>query len=228
MLCPKCNVQSEESFCRKCGLDLGVYEELAALKKQLESLQVRLLAPADVPYRAATQAGDGKKEAGSELAKPPPLPPGPAQGEPKDFAPARKSGELAVGQKWFLGIGVLVLIIGIGFFLKYAFDQEGLGPAVQIAVGFVCGACLLFTGGVCHRRGIRGPGCGHRRVRSWNALSFELRGFAGSSFVAGCARTRGDSHRDLGRQLSFMFMDVSVACRSYFFGSFSRPAAVCL
>jgi uncharacterized membrane protein len=156
MLCPKCNVQSEESFCRKCGLDLGVYEELAALKKQLESLQVRLLAPADVPYRAATQAGDGKKEAGSELAKPPPLPPGPAQGEPKDFTPARKSAELAVGQKWFLGIGVLVLIIGIGFFLKYAFDQEWLGPAVQIAVGFVCGACLLFTGGVCHRRELRG------------------------------------------------------------------------
>jgi uncharacterized membrane protein len=154
MLCPKCNVQSEERFCRKCGLDLGVYEELAALKKGLESLQVRLLAPAD--FRAAIQAGEGKKEVGSETAKPPPLPPGPAQGESKDFAPAKKSAELAVGQKWFLGIGVLVFIIGIGFFLKYAFDQAWLGPAIQIAVGFVCGACLLFVGGVCHRRELRG------------------------------------------------------------------------
>jgi uncharacterized membrane protein len=61
-----------------------------------------------------------------------------------------------VGQKWFLGIGVLVLIIGIGFFLKYAFDQEWLGPTVQVAAGFLCGVVLLFLGGICHRRELRG------------------------------------------------------------------------
>jgi uncharacterized membrane protein len=63
---------------------------------------------------------------------------------------------LAVGRKWFLGIGVLVLIIGIGFFLKYAFEQEWLGPSVQIAAGFLCGVVLLFLGSICHRRQLRG------------------------------------------------------------------------
>jgi uncharacterized membrane protein len=66
------------------------------------------------------------------------------------------SAELAVGQKWLLGIGVLVLIIGIGFFLKYAFEQEWLGPSVQIAAGFLCGVLLLFLGSICHRRELRG------------------------------------------------------------------------
>ena len=51
---------------------------------------------------------------------------------------------------------MLILIIGIGFFLKYAFDQEWIGPAVQISLGFVCGVGLLLVGSICHRRNLRG------------------------------------------------------------------------
>ena len=66
------------------------------------------------------------------------------------------SAEVAVGQKWLLGIGVLILIIGIGFFLKYAFDQQWIGPAVRISIGFICGLLLLLGGNICRRRNLRG------------------------------------------------------------------------
>ena len=71
-------------------------------------------------------------------------------------ASERSSAELAVGQKWFLGIGVFILIVGIGFFLKYAFDQQWIGPAVQISLGFIGGVGLLACGNFCHRRKLRG------------------------------------------------------------------------
>ena len=157
MLCPKCNVESERRFCGRCGLDLEVYQDLSALRTELESLRLQLSRFAGVPSEhLAAPAEDASKEshAVDSSPKPPPLPRGPAQ--VKGLATAKSSTELALGQKWFLGIGVLVLIIGIGFFLKYAFDQEWLGPAVQIAVGFFCGVVLLYLGGICHRRELRG------------------------------------------------------------------------
>ena len=66
------------------------------------------------------------------------------------------SAEVAVGQKWLLGIGVLILIIGVGFFLKYAFDQQWIGPAVRISIGFICGLLLLLGGNLCRQRNLRG------------------------------------------------------------------------
>ena len=157
MRCPKCNVESETRFCSQCGLDLGVYQELSALRVDLEALRLELSKfPADPSRRPAAPLAEpskiGERDAG--IVRPPPLPASHRQGHRP--APSGISAELAVGQKWFLGIGVLVLIIGIGFFLKYAFEQEWLGPSVQIAAGFLCGVVLLFLGSICHRRELRG------------------------------------------------------------------------
>src|SRR5690349_23489788 len=119
MLCPKCNIESERRFCGRCGLDLGVYQELSALRAELESIQHQLSGFAGVPsgHLAAVPAEDALKQShvADSSPKPPPLPRNPAQVE--RVAKAKSSTELALGQKWFLGIGVLVLIIGIGFFL---------------------------------------------------------------------------------------------------------------
>src|SRR6202007_2695781 len=71
-------------------------------------------------------------------------------------AKVRTSTEVAVGQKWFLGIGVFVLLLAAGFFLKYAFDEKWIGPATQVTLGFVFGAFLFITGEICRRRKLRG------------------------------------------------------------------------
>jgi uncharacterized membrane protein len=63
---------------------------------------------------------------------------------------------VAVGQKWFLGIGVFVLLLAAGFFLKYAFDENWIGPAAQVTLGFLAGASCFVAGEVCRRRKLRG------------------------------------------------------------------------
>jgi uncharacterized membrane protein len=94
------------------------------------------------------------KEAPPIVFSSPPPPPAPVAvpRPPK----VRTSTEVAVGQKWFLGIGVFVLLLAAGFFLKYAFDEKWIGPATQVTLGFVAGALLFVAGEICRRRRLRG------------------------------------------------------------------------
>src|SRR5271165_3083818 len=157
MLCPRCHASSDERFCRQCGLDLQIYAELAALKEELANLR-KVIVCGDLPKQEimAGRLGEQNRSAAESNVTPPPLPQIATKSHEKRAGSERSSAELAVGQKWFLGIGVLILIIGVGFFLKYAFDQEWIGPAVQISVGFICGLLLLLGGSLCRRRNLRG------------------------------------------------------------------------
>jgi uncharacterized membrane protein len=156
MLCPKCNEAYDERFCPQCGLDLRIYAEMATLKQEVESLRQLVLSDTSRTEMAAGLAGAIESGTAAGERAPPPLPRALIEAERKKTAPGGSSAELAVGQKWLLGIGVLILIIGIGFFLKYAFDQQWIGPAVRISIGFICGVALLFGGSVCHRQNLRG------------------------------------------------------------------------
>jgi uncharacterized membrane protein len=152
MLCPRCQTETDANICPKCSLDFNLYSELAALRRDIVNLRASV--------ESLTRAKVGKS-----AAMPPPLPAGP----PVPVAPAspppaaappkaklRTSTEVAVGQKWFLGIGVFVLLLAAGFFLKYAFDEKWIGPAMQVTLGFVVGAFLFVAGEVCRRRKLRG------------------------------------------------------------------------
>jgi uncharacterized membrane protein len=153
MLCPKCHLVFDERFCPQCGSDLQIYAELTVLKGEVESLRQLLLAGVQPRSEVALELA-GTPDSGKT---PPPLPPLPVT-QPKSTKDPKRGGsaEVAVGQKWLLGTGVLILIIGIGFFLKYAFDQEWIGPAVRISIGFVGGVLLLLGASICHRRKLRG------------------------------------------------------------------------
>ena len=139
MRCPRCNLVFDERFCPQCGLDLEIYAEVAILKGEVESLRQLVLSGTQVslpgsslePEVAADSAGI-QRNSSAEGQTPPPLPPGLIKAERRKSGNQGSSAELAVGQKWLLGIGVLILIIGIGFFLKFAFDQQWVGPSVRI------------------------------------------------------------------------------------------------
>jgi len=157
MLCPKCNLVFDERFCPQCGLDLQIYADLTALKGEIESLR-NLILSGSQPKPEITAPLSGTQESGTaDRGKvPPPLPAEVSKAEQKKNPNGGSSAEIAVGQKWLLGIGVLILIIGIGFFLKYAFDQQWIGPAVRVSIGFVGGLVLLLVASVCHRRNLHG------------------------------------------------------------------------
>ena len=54
--------------------------------------------------------------------------------------------ELRVGQKWLLIIGIVTMVFGIGYFLKYSFEQGWIGPAGRVAMAYVWGIILLIAG----------------------------------------------------------------------------------
>jgi uncharacterized membrane protein len=155
MLCPKCHSPCEERFCPRCGLDLQIYGDLAAIKGEIESLRalIRPTVESRRGVRSDLQAPFEPPAAEPPMI-PPPIPPELTQA--KRTGTAQNFPEVALGQKWLLGIGVLVLIIGIGLFLKYAFDQHWIGPAARISVGFTLGVFFLAAANACHRRALRG------------------------------------------------------------------------
>jgi uncharacterized membrane protein len=62
-------------------------------------------------------------------------------------APARgreqRSLESRVGSQWFNRIGIVAMLIGVAWFLKFAFDNHWVGPAGRILIGLLCGAALI-------------------------------------------------------------------------------------
>jgi uncharacterized membrane protein len=54
--------------------------------------------------------------------------------------------ESQIGGKLLLYAGMLVLVIGLAFFLKYAFEHEWMSPPVRVALGVVIGLALVAGG----------------------------------------------------------------------------------
>jgi uncharacterized membrane protein len=62
-----------------------------------------------------------------------------ASSEPNDL-------EVRIGGRWLQHAGLIVLLLGIAFFLRYAFEHEWLSPAVRVALGVVVGIAMAWGG----------------------------------------------------------------------------------
>jgi uncharacterized membrane protein len=66
--------------------------------------------------------------------------------------PARKpkrdyfAFEIHVGQKWLLIVGILTMVFGVGYFLKYSFEQGWVGPEGRVAMAYLWGIVFLVVG----------------------------------------------------------------------------------
>ena len=54
--------------------------------------------------------------------------------------------EVQVGQKWLLIVGILTMVFGVGYFLKYSFEQGWVGPEGRVAMAYVWGILFLVAG----------------------------------------------------------------------------------
>jgi uncharacterized membrane protein len=51
--------------------------------------------------------------------------------------------ETLIGGRWLNRIGITALIIAVTYFLKYAFDNNWIGPSGRVAIGVLLGAAML-------------------------------------------------------------------------------------
>jgi uncharacterized membrane protein len=51
--------------------------------------------------------------------------------------------ETRIGGRWLNRIGITALIIAVTYFLKYAFDNNWIGPSGRVAIGVLLGAAML-------------------------------------------------------------------------------------
>lgn len=68
--------------------------------------------------------------------------------------------EESIGKRWTTWAGALALFVSAGFFLKYAFENQWLGPTGRVVLGIVTGLVLLVVGDYSVRRQMRALGQG--------------------------------------------------------------------
>lgn len=54
--------------------------------------------------------------------------------------------ESRIGGSWFNRIGIIAICFGVAFFLKYAFDNEWIGPGGRVSIGAAIGIAFLAAG----------------------------------------------------------------------------------
>jgi uncharacterized membrane protein len=110
---------------------------------------------------------------------PPPRAPEP---EPVREAPqpVRVGGSLEteIGGRWLLYIGMAALVFGVGFFVKYAFDNEWITETMRVVLGGLFGVAMVIAGRRFAAKGyelygqvIAGGGFGAMYVSAWAALN---------------------------------------------------------
>lgn len=90
---------------------------------------------------AKSSAGNANPQLNQQHIKPP------AAKKPS-FSERNPDLEKFIGENLFNKIGIVVLVLGIGFFLKYAIDKDWINEIGRVSIGFLCGVLLI---GLAHR-----------------------------------------------------------------------------
>ena len=113
---------------------------------------------------------------------------------PRDDFPAlaSRNWEWLLGGNWLARIGILAVIIGIGFFLRLAFDNNWIGETGRVVLGLAVGLALLGAGEFWQRKyavwaqAVTGGGIAvlylsifaafslYQLIPAWPALGFSL------------------------------------------------------
>ena len=142
----------------------SIREELNRLVRQVSEVeaQLRAFSPPTQPSRPQASAVGPMPHATvavPAVGPPPSAPPASARfpvGEPPWRGVldniSRWDWDWLIGGNWLARIGIVALVIGAGFFLKLAFDNDWIGETGRVVLGIVAGLALLGGGEYWQRR----------------------------------------------------------------------------
>jgi uncharacterized membrane protein len=141
----------------------GPQDDIEALRAQVAALTARvyqleqkgrmapeLQQPAPAPVPAESELGPFPVQSISAPGPPVPTPPpGPPATQPR---PSLRSAiskqdadiEKKIGQYWLNRVGIIAMLVGISYFLKYAFENNWIGPGGRIGIGVFAGIALVM------------------------------------------------------------------------------------
>jgi len=140
-------------------------DELEALKAHLASLTARvyrleqrsqLVSEPQTPTTPGRPPGAAPQPPPVLPASVEPLPSTPPPGQPSLLIASKKGDanlEKKIGQYWLNRIGIVAILIGVSYFLKYAFENNWIGPGGQIAIGLLAGIGIVVWSERFRRRG---------------------------------------------------------------------------
>jgi uncharacterized membrane protein len=125
---------------------LGLAEEAPPVAEKPQPLDAT---PPQIPATGARAAVPPQPAAPprSPAAVQPPVPPPaprPQLSAPVSTyrSPAERDVESTIAGRWFNYVGILAVALAISFFLKYAFDNNWIGPVGRVTIGLLVGAAL--------------------------------------------------------------------------------------
>jgi uncharacterized membrane protein len=127
----------------------------------------------------------------------PHIPPRPPYALVPDRAPHREADlESRIGSHWLNRIGIAALLIGVSYFLKFAFENNWIGPAGRITIGLLAGIAVIVWSERFSSRGYRtfsyslkAVGIGTLYLSLWAAFQIYSLIPSGVAFVAMLAVT---------------------------------------
>jgi uncharacterized membrane protein len=143
-------------------------DRLAALERRIADLDSgpALRAPEPHPAPPATA------RAAPPPRPPTPPPPGPSARPPSEAPIFRSAGvappasprasgppgeslERRIGTRWMVWVGAVILVFGIAYFVRYAFENRWIGETGRVVLGLLSGLAMIGAGEWGRRRGHR-------------------------------------------------------------------------
>ena len=124
----------------------AIRQALAELTTRVYRMEQRLQMAAPAPAPPAPVRAEPATAVGSPVSAPRPAPPPiiPLRAGIAASVKSQANLESRIGSHWLNRIGILALLIGVSYFLKFAFDNNWIGPAGQISIGLVAGIAIVI------------------------------------------------------------------------------------
>ena len=140
----------------------SLQDELEALRAQVAQLTARIyrleqILPAHPVAEPETSKAPEVTPSSSSSPEPsfrppviPPVPPvipavptGSTVYRPAEVQEEEGTLEKRIGQYWLNRVGIVAILVGVAYFLKYAFDNGWIGPTGRIVIGIVLGIAII-------------------------------------------------------------------------------------